>query len=229
MAPDPIVYTVRRSPKARRVLLSVHRERGVEVVLPRGVRMTPAEIERLVEGRRDWIETSLDRLRARPAPAPPRRFEELPSVLFRGVECALIVREGTPAIQRRGDAIEITTSRPSYAVHLFEAWARWHARSTFVEALDRWERRLGVRRTGLTVGDARTRWGSCSAKKRITLSWRLMLAPPEVLDYVALHEVAHLVNHNHSPAYWAVVTAEYPEYRARIDWLREHGGRLRFE
>ena len=80
----------------------------------------------------------------------------------------------------------------------------------------------------IKLSDTYSRWGSCSSKGNINLATRLLLAPPEVLDAVIVHELAHLVEANHSPAFWAEVARVLPEYKAYDRWLREHGGTLRF-
>jgi len=84
------------------------------------------------------------------------------------------------------------------------------------------ERKLGR----ITLRDTRSRWGSCAANGNLSFSWRLVLAPVEVLDYVVAHEVAHLVHHNHSPAYWAVVRELVPEADGLRRWLKTNGPRL---
>jgi predicted metal-dependent hydrolase len=85
---------------------------------------------------------------------------------------------------------------------------------------------LGRRYTRLTLRDTRSRWGSCSATGALSYSWRLILAPPRVLDYVAAHEVAHLAQMNHSPAFWAEVARLMPDYESPRAWLRREGSAL---
>ena len=87
---------------------------------------------------------------------------------------------------------------------------------------------LGVHPTGLAIRDPRTRWGSCSSRGTLSFSWRLVLAPPEVLRYVAVHEVCHLVEPNHQPQFWALVERLLPGWREQRTWLRRHGSSLRF-
>jgi predicted metal-dependent hydrolase len=86
---------------------------------------------------------------------------------------------------------------------------------------------LGVRVAALSIRDPRTRWGSCTSTGRLSFSWRLVLAPPEVLRYVAVHEVCHIVEPNHQPAFWALVERLMPGWRAQRLWLRRHGPELR--
>ncbi|MDE7247138.1 MAG: M48 family metallopeptidase [Lachnospiraceae bacterium] len=78
----------------------------------------------------------------------------------------------------------------------------------------------------ITIRDQKTRWGSCSAKGTLSFNWRLMLAPPAVLDYVVVHELCHLTHMNHSAAFWALVESVCPDYRVHRKWLKEHGNEL---
>ena len=78
----------------------------------------------------------------------------------------------------------------------------------------------------ITIRDQKTRWGSCSAKGTLSFNWRLMLAPPAILDYVIVHELCHLTYMNHSAAFWNKVESVYPDYRAARKWLKDHGHEL---
>ncbi len=78
----------------------------------------------------------------------------------------------------------------------------------------------------IAIRDQKTRWGSCSSKGTLSFNWRLMLAPPSVLDYVVVHELCHLTHMNHSAAFWAHVESVYPDYRIARKWLKEHGNEL---
>lgn len=100
------------------------------------------------------------------------------------------------------------------------------ARDRLAGASDDYAARLGRAYTRLSLRDTRSRWGSCTSDGGLMYSWRLILAPPEVLDYVAAHEVAHLAQMNHSPAFWAEVTRIYGDYAAPRRWLRQHGSTL---
>jgi predicted metal-dependent hydrolase len=100
------------------------------------------------------------------------------------------------------------------------------ARDRLAASSDHYANALGRSYTRLTLRDTRSRWGSCTADGGLMYSWRLIMAPPEVLNYVAAHEVAHLAEMNHSDAFWQVVTRLYGDYRAPRRWLREKGGDL---
>lgn len=106
------------------------------------------------------------------------------------------------------------------------AFLRELARARLAEATARHAAALGRPHGRITLRDTRSRWGSCSHEANLMYSWRLVLAPPEVLDYVAAHEVAHIAEMNHSPAFWAVVARLCPGYRAPRAWLRQEGAAL---
>ena len=89
------------------------------------------------------------------------------------------------------------------------------------QLLQAWEKKMGVRHTGLKVHRMKTRWGSCSAKGGLNFSWRLLCAPPEAMDYVVVHELAHLIEFNHSSRFWAIVEGILPDYKARRQSLKE--------
>ena len=86
--------------------------------------------------------------------------------------------------------------------------------------------RVGVTYSGITIRSQRTRWGSCSSRKNLNFNCLLMLAPPEVLDYVVVHELCHLKEMNHSPRFWAEVERVLPGYQAQRQWLKEQGSAL---
>ncbi|HUF57502.1 MAG TPA: SprT family zinc-dependent metalloprotease [Thermohalobaculum sp.] len=106
------------------------------------------------------------------------------------------------------------------------AWLKARGRDRMAPAATAHARMLGVPLAAVSLRDTRSRWGSCSSARRISLSWRLAMAPVVVQDYVAAHEVAHLVEMNHSPDYWAVLERLMPGYREPRAWLRRNGAGL---
>lgn len=104
-----------------------------------------------------------------------------------------------------------------------EAWLRAQARADLADSVVYHAGRLGVSARSITVRDQTSRWGSCSSTGALSFSWRLILAEPFVLDYVAAHEVAHLREMNHSPRFWALVAQTMPRYQDAKAWLRAHG------
>jgi len=112
---------------------------------------------------------------------------------------------------------------PALAPVRLEAWLKVLARDRLLRASDHHAALIGRRFTKLTLRDTRSRWGSCSHDGGLMYSWRLIMAPPSVLDYVAAHEVAHLAEMNHSAAFWRVVDRLCPGWKTERDWLRGEG------
>jgi len=107
-----------------------------------------------------------------------------------------------------------------------QAFLKLRARDQLAAASDHYAQSLGRSYARLSLRDTRSRWGSCSSKGTLMYSWRLVMAPPAVLNYVAAHECAHLVEMNHSAAFWAIVAELMPDYATHRLWLRENGDRL---
>jgi predicted metal-dependent hydrolase len=115
---------------------------------------------------------------------------------------------------------EVPGQRPGLAAQVF---LKALARDRLAQCVARYTAALDVSHKALTLRDTRSRWGSCTSEGRLMFSWRLAMAEPDVLDYVAAHEVAHLVHMDHSPAFWAVVEKLRPDWREARDWLRREG------
>jgi len=215
----PAPLELRESLRARRMTLRLDPARGlVQVVVPAG--LSEAEAVRFVGRHAGWV-------RARLAKLPPARpFADGAHVSVLGEDHIIRhepfirgagVREGGEI--RVGGRIEHLPRRVRDLL-INEARLRLAERARALAA------RLGARVAGVTVRDTRSRWGSCSASGRLSFSWRLMLTPEPVFDYVVAHEVAHLCEMNHSPRFWALVGKLSPDAARLRAWLRSHGAEL---
>lgn len=214
----PIEVLLRVSARAQRLSLRISRLDGrVTMTLPRGVRRR--EAENFAHEREAWIRRNLD---ATPAPELPRPGG---SILFAGQLHELVVKGGRAAVLGEG-VIHLPASSPERTGPRLAALLKHHARLRLHEASHRHASALGHDFSSINLRDTRSRWGSCSHEGRLMYSWRLVMAPPDVLDYVAAHEVAHLAEMNHSPAYWAGVERLMPDYKTPRAWLRKNGGIL---
>jgi predicted metal-dependent hydrolase len=111
-------------------------------------------------------------------------------------------------------------------LHLTEEQGRREARARIGLIAQSEAAALGVRYSRIALRDQRSRWGSCSSRGTLSFNWRLVLAPHDVLDYVVVHEVCHLLEHNHGPAFWRLLARRRPGYREQKEWLDEHGWEL---
>jgi len=105
-------------------------------------------------------------------------------------------------------------------------WLKAVAKTRIAALVQNHANTLDVTWTRLSIGDMRSRWGSCSGQGTLRFNWRLIMAPPDIINYVAAHEVAHLIEMNHSPDFWAQVERCTPDWRVSRRWLHKHGGRL---
>ncbi|WP_096786707.1 M48 family metallopeptidase [Rhodobacter sp. CZR27] len=215
--PPPVEITLRRSAQARRFSLRVSRLDG-RVTLTVPLRAREAEALAFARDQEGWIRNALLEV---PETAPVGFGTLLPVEGRR-----LVVRPGAGRSVRIEDDSLLVPGEPEAVAARLAAFLRTRARDSLAAACDRHAAMLGRRYLRLTLRDTRSRWGSCTADGSLMFSWRLILAPPEVLDYVAAHEVAHLAEMNHSPAFWEVVRRLMPAYAPHRAWLRRHGQAL---
>ena len=217
---------VRRSARARRVGLSVDVRRGVELVVP--ARASAAEALAFARSKAIWVRARLDAL-------PPRvPFAEGARVPLLGVPHTVrLCRQGDlfqghdvragVAVRRRRFLVSAT---PEAVASRLGGWLRARAAHEMGSRARRFAARLGHGVHRVSLRDPRSRWGSCSAGGALSFSWRLVLAPEPVLDYVVAHEVAHLAEMNHGPRFWALVDTLSGEPEPARAWLRANGERL---
>ncbi|MGI5983556.1 MAG: M48 family metallopeptidase [Sakamotonia sp.] len=120
---------------------------------------------------------------------------------------------------------ERVAARPVYTEQEREAGKRL-AKELLLKKCRYFAERMGVSYGMVTVREQKTRWGSCSARGNLNFNWKLALMPEEILDYLVVHELAHRVEMNHSPAFWAVVAEEIPDHKTRREWLRQNGAKF---
>ena len=211
-----LTVVLKRSARARRMTLRVARtDGGVALTLPRGVPL--AQARAFVAEQAEWIARHVA------AAPPPRRAAPGATLPFEGREVPVQACDGRAA-RWTGAALAVpddARAGPRLAAFLREA-----ARARLTSAVDRHAAAIGRAPGRITLRDTRSRWGSCTARGDLMFSWRLVMAPPDVLDYVAAHEVAHLVHMDHSTRFWAQVETLMPGWRARRAWLRREGAGL---
>ena len=221
----PLEVHLKRSARARRFSLRVSRLDG-KVTLSIPTRAREAEALDFLRGNEGWLRQTLSAI-----PDEALRPVGLGSVVpVEGRPLQLLAGTGR-ALRVEGEAL-LVPGDPARVGPRVAAWLKVLARDRLAEASTRYAAQVGRRYSTLALRDTRSRWGSCSPDGRLMYSWRLIMAPPSVLDYVAAHEVAHLVELNHSPAYWAVVSRIYPGWKTQRAWLHDHGQtlhRLRFQ
>lgn len=213
----PIEITLRRSARSRRLSLRVSRLDG-RVTLSLPTWTADSEAMAFVREKESWIRRNLAH---RPEETRP---EMGGTVLFEGREVPIIA--GAVRTARLLDGALVVPKAEHLVQARVGAFLKLSARTRLRAASDHYAGLLGRSYGTLTIRDTRSRWGSCSSEGNLMYSWRLIMAPPDVLDYVAAHEVAHLAEMNHSPAFWAVVARLLPDYVPHRGWLQTHGAKL---
>ncbi len=214
--PPTIEVTWRCNARARRMSLRVSRLDGrVTLTLPPKVPRATAEA--FLHERQAWLRAALAEAYA-PCPVAAGRWLPIEGIDLR------ITPAATAAVSIDGtDLLVPERGMPGPRI---AAWLKLRARDRLAAAVADFGAQLGRSPRSIRLRDTRSRWGSCSSTGDLMFSWRLIMAPPEVLTYVAAHEVAHLAQMNHSRAYWTTLEGLMPDYRAPRAWLRSEGGAL---
>jgi predicted metal-dependent hydrolase len=215
--PPPVEITLRRSARARRFSLRVSQADG-KVTLSLPIRAREAEALAFAASQEGWIRSALARM-------PAAERVGIGSVIpVEGRLLRLAQGQGR-SVQVMGDSL-LVPGDPLRAGPRVAAYLKVIARDRLVSASDRYATQIGRQVAQLALRDTRSRWGSCTATGALMYSWRLVMAPPSVLDYVAAHEVAHMIEMNHSDRFWAVVARLYPGWQEERAWLKRQGGAL---
>jgi len=214
-----IVLSIRRSARARRLALKLDPGAGTPVlVLP--PRTSLARGRAFAEQNWQWLATRLDRL------PDAVVFADGAVIPLQGVPHAVLHTPDLRGVVRAVDGRIEVAGRAEHLSRRLGDWLRREARGVIVPLAHEKAATLSRKPSRITLRDPRSRWGSCSSDGRLAFSWRLILAPATVLDYVVAHEVAHLVELNHSSAFWGVVALLTPHMDEGRAWLKRHGHAL---
>jgi len=210
---------VRPHATARRMVLRYDaRTDKARVTVPKGAKV--AAVERFVSKHVGWLQTE----RQRNAHVPALAHHGL--LPFRGDDHRLVFTGISPRGVKVADGALVVGGPADQASARLARWLKAQAKADLEVAVARFTDALGVQHRRISVGDMSSRWGSCSSTGTLRFSWRLIMAPPRVLDYVAAHEVAHILEMNHSPAFWSHVDALMPGWGEARAWLRRDGRAL---
>jgi predicted metal-dependent hydrolase len=225
-SPDAsLAYVIRASARRRTLSLELRADGSLTVATPRGLSLVT--IRAFVESRRAWIDAKRALLtRSAPPRVLPENGARLP---YLGTELALnisIAPARRAACRCESGSLVIKVPHNTAIRPAIEAWYRREAATHAAARIAHFTPQVGRAARKLMIRAQRTRWGSCSARGTISLNWRLMQAPPEIFDYVVVHELCHLIAPDHSPRFWAEVARILPDWRARRAQLRQFGRSL---
>ncbi len=222
---ETVAYEVRQSDEATQPRIDVDLH-GVRVVLPEDSTTDPEE---LLKENAAWVlekKNKYDRYREQ---IPDRQFKQGERFPFLGDQYEIVV-EQRPASQVVENEFRLARHHVEQTSikRALETLYRRKARELFEDRANHFAEEMGVEYDKIEVRNQRTKWGSCSTTGTLGLNWRLMMAPPGVVDYIVVHELAHLREQNHSDEFWSVVAEHDPEYEKHAEWLRNEGIQLVF-
>lgn len=221
---DPVRIRLKANPRAQRYLLRLPADRsGPVLTVPRG-----GDLERAEKFARQHIAWLIERLQDRPdhvaflpGETIPFRGEDhviIPTGKLRGLVTIGQSENGSPAL--------FVPGADDHIARKLTSWFKEQARKELHERAEYHAARIGKKIAAISIRDTTSRWGSCASNGRLSFSWRLILAPPEILDYVAAHEVAHLKEMNHSPRFWRLCEQLAPQTPEARLWLKQNGTHL---
>jgi predicted metal-dependent hydrolase len=198
---------------------------GIKVRVPKA--LSQRRIRDLIENKSSWITKKLNAARLAP-PTKPKEYVSGETFAYLGKNYRLKVSSGdTASVKLKGGYFDVTvnrsvTGREDEIRALLIQWYKQHALERLAAKTKRYAEIIGVQPRSINVKSYKARWGSCSAKGEISYNWCIILMPHRIVDYVVVHELCHLLEHNHSPKYWNCVGRYVPDYKAQRQWLRQH-------
>jgi len=218
-----LTYIIQRSPKRRKLTITVERDRSVIVHAPEGV--SEENIRIVVESKRKWLYEKINH---------PQKYHDLPhapgkelvsgeSALYLGRQYRIeMVKNGLTEIQFYHH-FRIPATQVEGRKEPLREWYVGKAKEHITPRVHRHARTLGVDVAEVKIVDQHYRWGSCTLNNNVNFNWRLIKAPMFVVDYVIIHELAHLLEPNHTPRFWNIVKTQTAKVEQARQWLKEHG------
>lgn len=218
-----LTYTIQRSPRRKTLSITVERDRSVVVHAPNN--LCAEKIDAIIQSKRQWLYEKIKH---------PQKYQDLPhppgkelvngeSALYLGRSYRIeVVESATNDVQFKQKFL-IRRSPFSQRQEVLRDWYIDKAKEKILPRVARHALELGVEYTEAKIVDNRYRWGSCTIKNNINLNWRLIKAPMFVIDYVIVHELAHLLEANHTPRFWNIVRTQTPTMERAKTWLQENG------
>ncbi len=212
--------------KRKTIALVIQPDGSLVVRAP--LRAAQSAIETLVAQKADWIHKKQAQVKAA-SQIVRKRFVSGEDFLYLGKPYVLeVAAKSSRPLTLEGKFILDKKAHPK-ARQVFTQWYKEQARRIFSERVNWYAHRHGFAYQSIRISSARTRWGSCSPRGTLSFTWRLVMAPLPVIDYVVVHELVHTLERNHQKGFWEKVKAILPDYQQRRAWLKKNGGLLRFD
>ena len=228
-----VQFILKRSSR-RSIGISIDKKGNISVAAPFNV--PEKNVKELLAKKSSWILSKLNFIEKSAAEEGdiPKTFRDGDKLLFMGEEYTLRLIQDKllklPIIRQGGDkALELYSANGCSIDQLRDTIRNWYVKEfekIIKDCVDAYSKLLGVKPRRLTIREQKTRWGSCSSKGNLNFNWRLVMAPIDIFSYVAIHELCHMKEMNHSERFWALVGKLCPDYRLKRKWLKENGQKL---
>jgi predicted metal-dependent hydrolase len=209
--------------KRRTIALIIERDGSFTVRAP--MRAPRAAIETFIQQKADWITRTREKMKII-QPTVERRYTDGEKFLFLGSSFDLKLVEFQKHLLHFDSGFFLRRTAQAQGQQVFTRWYKKQAYEVISERVKYFSAKYNFTPKQIKISSAKTRWGSCSPNGTLNFTWRLVMAPLDVIDYVVVHELAHLRVKNHSSKFWNLVESIYPEYKKQRKWLRENGDKL---
>jgi len=213
---------LKRSTRAKQVRLEIRRETGLTVVIPKSYKI--GKLSSLLEIKQGWILSNLVKYKEVQSPPAERALKSGDIIPYLGKDLKVLTRQNdhnvdSVELQKNTLVVSLKSADSRLNVAL-EQWYRMQAAKLIKERTDKLSALLGVSYNRIIIRGQKTRWGSCSRKGNLSFNWKLLMTPEPVIDYVIIHELAHLKEMNHAKRFWTIVAEYCPQWRKHRKWLR---------
>lgn len=224
-----IGYRLKQSQRTRGIRLEIRSETGLTVVVPR--KYTRQQVHDMLRQKAGWILKHLSTGKAVQMPLFTQEAGHGDRLFFMGRPIEIAVNTGESATSSavlHGNKLLVSTGARNRAVpKILEKWYRQQAAMVFKQKADSFKEIMGLRYNTIFIRGQKTRWGSCSPAGNLTLNWKLLMTPEDIIDYVVIHELTHLKHMNHSKKFWALVGHYCPNWKKHRRWLILHEDELK--
>jgi len=223
MSDKRIAVRIDKIIRSKRRTLGLEISQDARLIIRAPYEVSLHDVQKVVFEKSSWIKAKQKIARQRCLQKMPRNFLERENFLYLGESYPLIILENSKSPFLFDKEFRLMRKYLSSAQRLFVDWYKKQADLKIKERLNFYSELLGCKYNKFAVSNAKRRWGSCNSKGNIYINWRLIMAPPLILDYVVVHELVHLRERNHSKKFWGRVGKVYADYKDKRRWLKENG------
>ena len=221
-------YEIRYSSRRKTLGIVVERDGRVVVTAPEGIAAT--RIVAIVEQKRTWIEEKQKDARKYPEQPKKKEFVMGETLLYLGHPCPLVISKiNFPGVAFRDGTFSISCHSQAKAYDLLKEWYKNRAWAVIDPLAREYATSLGVTYSECCIKEMHYRWASCTPKGNLCFNWRAIKAPMNVIHYLVVHELAHLIEPNHTPKFWNIVAVQLPQYAQAKDWLAKNGNEIEID